>query len=341
MGHHTTIAELQRAGIVIRASEAIAIVQKLINERPIAPPHPPYAPPSPDNVIVDELGNVTCRGCDVKPAVSEIAIFLEEMLPPGTRLSGALRYTMARALLNVDAPPFGSIEELSLALTRFERHDRDHVVRDLVTRARALAGRESHAAIIPFKHSPSTVRVKTERRRPVPAALAAELRRELRRADLDRYARQAASTIPDLRGALAEHKRPIGVVAAGVAAGVLLIASGEVMQVSGEVVEWSLPRVAMPAPQIPEAVSAYPPPSDFFDPSMPNALPPAIVAPAGPLSRQASFAMGDRRLAATRRMHKVRAERTARAARRPSGIGVLSRLRLQWVRGLFTYRRDL
>src|SRR5207249_12029846 len=46
MGHHTTIAELQRAGIVIRASEAIAIVQKLINERPIAPPHPPYAPPS-------------------------------------------------------------------------------------------------------------------------------------------------------------------------------------------------------------------------------------------------------------------------------------------------------
>src|SRR5438046_7617441 len=153
---------------------------------------------------------------------------------------------MARALLNVDAPPFGSIEELSLALTRFERHDRDHVVRDLVTRARALAGGESHAAIIPFKHSPSTVRVKTERRRPVPAALAAELRRELRRADLNRYARQAAATIPDLRGALAEHKRPIGVVAAGVAAGGLLIASGRGRQVRGQGVGWSVPRVALP-----------------------------------------------------------------------------------------------
>jgi hypothetical protein len=341
MGYYTSIAELQRAGIVVRASEAVAVVQKLINERPPGRPKPPFAPPSTRNVLVDDQGNVACTGCDVKPAVSEIAILLEAMLPPGTRMPGSLHYTIARALLNVDAPPFGSIEELSSALRRFERNDRDHVIRGLVMRAREASAGDAHASIIPFR-SPAAMRVKTERRRPVSAALAAELRRELRRADLERYARRAASTIPDLRGALAQHKQPISVVAAGVAAGILLIASGEVMQVRGAVEEWSLPHVAVPAPQIPAAVSAFPVPSDFFDQAIvPRSRPPAISAPANPLSRQASYATSDRRPAATNRPRKLRVERDVPATPRPSGSGVLSRLRLQWVRSLFTYRRDL
>jgi hypothetical protein len=341
MGYYTSIAELQRAGIAIRASEAVAVVQKLINERPITAPKPPFAPPSTHNVLVYEQGNVACSGCDVKPAVSEIAILLEAMLPPGTRMPGALHYTIARALLNVEAPPFGSIEEFSSALQRFERNDRDQVIRELVMRAQAADTGGAHASIIPFK-SPAALRVKTERRRPVPAAHAAELRRELRRADLERYAHRAASTLPDLRGALAEHKRSIGVVGAGVAAGILLIASGEVMQVSGAVDEWSLPHVAVPTPQIPAALSAYPPPSDFFDEVIvPRSAPPAISAPAAPVSRQAAYATNDRRPAASGRPRKLRVERAEPAPRRPSGSGVLSRLRLQWVRSLFTYRRDL
>ena len=336
MGDEISIAELQRAGIGIRAGEAIAIVQKLINGQPCARPQPPFAPPSPKNVLLDEEGNVACQGCDVKPAVSEIGVLLEAMLPPGTRLAGALQYTIARALLNVDAPPFDSIEELSSALARFERHDRDHVLRELVTRARAAADGDAHAAIIPFKHSPASGRVKGERRRPMPAVLAADLRRELRRADLENYAHRAASTIPDLRVALAGHKRSIGTIAAGLTAGLLLIASGEVMRVDGAAAENDtlLPPVTSPPPRIPEPADAYRPPSDPFD-----RLPAATSAHA--VSRRASYALVNSRGRPNGRSHKLRADRPVPAARRSSGTGVLDRFRLGWMRNLFTYKRDL
>jgi len=344
VAYEISIAELQRSGLGIRASEAIAIVQKLINERPNGPPSPPFAAPSPDNVTVDELGNVTCHGCDVKPAVSEIGILLEAMLPAGTRLPGALRYTMARALLNVDAPPFGTLEELSSALARLERSERDHVVRELVMRARAVANGELHAAIIPFKHAPSTrVGPKTERRRPVPAAIAAELRRELRRADLERYAHRAASTLPDLRGAIAQHKHPISAIVAGLAAGVLLIASGEVMQVPGAVNEWpALPAVASPPRSMPEPAASRLPPADVPDAAAPSdsvAAPTSAVV--GPLSRHASYTVHNPRSGTNSRSRKPQAERVAPASRGTPGNGVLGRLRLQWMRNLFTYRRDL
>ena len=345
MGYYTTIAELQRAGIGIRAGEAVAIAQKLINGRPAAPPQPPFGPPSPENVIVDELGTVTCSGCDVKPAVSEIAILLDAMLPAGTRLPGALHYTIARGLLNVDAPPFGSIEELSFALSRFERHERDDVIRDLVTRAQAVASGSAPAAVIPFKHAVSSVRIRAERRRPLPL-MVTELRRELRRADLERYARRAASTLPDLRGALGQHKRPIGAVVAGLAAGVLLIASGELMQVGGAVAESSppLPVVNPPAPSIHPPMELYLRPSDSSDQLRPGRAP-TISSPIT-VSRRASRAVAERpaRSATGARSHKprvVQSQRTDRNSRRTSGNGVLARLRLQWVRTLFTYRRDL
>jgi hypothetical protein len=56
------------------------------------------------------------------PVVSEVAIFLEDLLPPGSpRVPGGLRYTMARALLNVDVPPFDSLDDFSRDLARHER----------------------------------------------------------------------------------------------------------------------------------------------------------------------------------------------------------------------------
>jgi hypothetical protein len=334
----TSIAELQRAGVTIRAGEAVAVVQKLINDRPPGPPQPPFGPPSPDTVVVDEHGDVRCRRSDVRPAVSEMAILLEAMLPPGTRLPGALRYMIERGLLNVEAPPFGSIEEFSTALERFERNDRGQVIRELVARARAVADGDAQASVIPFNHARSAVRFKTERRRPMPAALAADLRRELRRADLERYARQAASTIPDLRGALLKHRRPIGALAAGLAAGVLLIASGELMQV-GAVAESStpLPSVNAPMPSIPEPATAFPPPAGFFDRRAPAAT------SFTPVLRRASYPGAERasRSASTRRPPASREAQAERGKQRTAGQGVLGRLRLQWMRSLFTYRRDL
>jgi hypothetical protein len=346
MGYSTTIAELQRAGIVFRPGEAIAIVQKLINEPPAGRPQPPFGPLSIESVMVDELGTVTCTACDAKPAVSEIAILLDAMLPAGTRLPGALRYTIARALLNVDAPPFDSIEELSSSLSRFERHAREVVIRDLMARAAAIASGTA-AAVIPFKSPAPPVRFKTERRRGLPSDVATELRRELRRADLERFARQSAATRTDLRGALQQHRRPAGAIMAGLAAGVLLIASGEVMR--GDAAAESaiaVPSVTAPAPRLPEPALSS---------SVPGDLIARVESSGGVAARAGSTVRGSRRMnhpsierstrsAIDRRPTKQRSFQPARADstnRRTRAGGVLARLHLQWVRHILTYRPDL
>jgi hypothetical protein len=346
MVYSTTIAELQRAGIVFRPGEAIAIVQKLINEPPAGRPQLPFGPLSIESVVIDELGTVTCTACDAKPAVSEIAILLDAMLPAATRLPGALRYTIARALLNVDAPPFDSIEELSSALSRFERHARDVVIRDLMARAGTISSATA-AAVIPFKPSAPPVRFKTERRCGLPSDVATELRRELRRADLERYARQSATTLPDLREALHQHRRPAGAIMAGLAAGVLLIASGGVMQ--GDPAAESataVPSVAAPAPRLPEPARS---PLLAADLTARVESSGAVAARAGStllVSRRNNHLSIERssRSAIAGRPTKQRSFQLARAEstnRRTRPSGVLARLHLQWVRNIFTYRPDL
>src|SRR5688500_14638182 len=101
------------------------------------------------------------------------------MLPRGgpTPVPGALRYTMARAMLEVDAPPFDSIDELSAVLQRHEKGDRTVVLREVYARARAAAA----SRVIAFPG---------DRRRRGPQA--AELRRQLRQADEELYIAGAA-----------------------------------------------------------------------------------------------------------------------------------------------------
>jgi hypothetical protein len=346
MVYSTTIAELQRAGIVFRPAEAIAIVQKLINERPAGRPQPPFGPLSTESVVVDELGTVTCTACDAKPALSEIAILLAAMLPAGTRVPGALRYTIARALLNVEAPPFDSIEELSSALSRFERIARDVVIRDLMARAGAITSGTA-AAVIPFKPPAPPVRFKTERRRGLPSDVASELRRELRRAELERYARQSATTLPDVRGALHQHRRPAGAIMAGLTAGVLLIASGEVMR-GDRAAESAIavPSVTAPAPRLPEPARASLLTADLIARVESSG---GVAARAGPTRRvsrrtnhpsieRTSRSMIDGRPTKQRSFQPARGESTNRRTR---ATGVLARLHLQWVRNIFTYRPDL
>jgi hypothetical protein len=342
MAYSTTIAELLHAGIVFRPGEVIAIAQKLINDPYQGSPQRPFGPPSIDNVVIDELGTVTCSACAVKPAVSEIGILLDRMLSAGTRLPGGLRYTIARALLNVDAPPFDSIEELSSALSRFERNERDAVIRDLTERARAMTGGAAPAAIIPFRPS-VPARLKPERRHPVPAAVAAELRRDLRRADLERYARQAATTFPDLRGALERQQRPIGVVMAGLGAGIVLIASGELMHLGRPAAPaGSTPVVEAPAPRLPEPAAPYVPPTRAIDARHGAGGPGhagSAVRPSHrtPPSRSAGTDHGYDRSKPRALQHA----RAGRSDRRTRPTGVLARFRLQWIRNIFTYRRDL
>src|SRR5437667_4825977 len=82
----TSIAELQTKGITLHADEAVAIAQQLIDNPGDRDPHvePAFGPPSPENVFVDGEGFVVCRACESTPAVSEVAIFLQAVLPVGT-----------------------------------------------------------------------------------------------------------------------------------------------------------------------------------------------------------------------------------------------------------------
>ena len=117
--------------IDLRTAEAVAVVQQLIASHDSDEPLPPYGPPQIDNVWLSDQGEVVCRACVATPAVSEIARLLQSMLPADAKIPGALRYTLARALLEVDARPFDSLEELSAALARHEHGDRRDTLRSL------------------------------------------------------------------------------------------------------------------------------------------------------------------------------------------------------------------
>src|SRR4051812_14710227 len=138
MTNTASVAEVQRAGVTIEAEEAVAIAQRLIaalrsGDRASAA-GPPYGPPTPDTVCLGDDGSVVCRTCEATPAVSEIAILLQGMLPPQRRVPGGLRYTIARALLDVDVPPFDSLDDLSETLQRYQRGPRALIGRRVMRR---------------------------------------------------------------------------------------------------------------------------------------------------------------------------------------------------------------
>jgi hypothetical protein len=131
-----SLCELLDRGVVVQAHEAVAIVQQLINKGTSADGD--ELPPGPSSVTSIHLqsdGSLFTAGSDVAPSVFEAATLLKVMLPAGAgQVPGALRYTIARGLLEVVAPPFESIGEFSRALERFERGDRRAVVAGLLNR---------------------------------------------------------------------------------------------------------------------------------------------------------------------------------------------------------------
>ena len=159
---------LGRAG-ALKPYEAVAIAQQLIASSNIDVDPPLLSGPlSLDKVRVGADGAVACNRCTVS-GVSAIGVLLAEMLPSEgtTRVPGALRYTIARALSQVEAPPFDSLSELSAALARHEQGDRVDVVRNLFVRAASKP--------------PTCDATDVDRRRRTPSAAA--LRRQLREAD--------------------------------------------------------------------------------------------------------------------------------------------------------------
>jgi hypothetical protein len=177
-----SIAELRHAGVTLEAGEAVAVAQQLIqtlrHSDGTGGVQPPFGPPTASNVILNADGSVFCAACGTTPAISEIAIFLDALLPAGSpRVPGALRYTIARGLLEVDVAPFDSLDDFSHALMRHERGPRGEVVRRLLHRAESARAAARGA--------------RADRRR----TRTTDLRRALREADARLYAHQLAAAM--------------------------------------------------------------------------------------------------------------------------------------------------
>ena len=307
MTESASIAELLRAGVTVEPDEAVVIAQQVIaalgDDGPPVHVDPPFGPPTIETVVLHADGSVACCGCDATPAVSEIARLLQAMLPEGSsRLPGALRYTIARALLDVDAPPFDSIDDFSHALSRFERGNRAH--------ASARVLRRAHAA-----RALAPVPVADRRRHPQATAL----RRALREADARLYVHATAPpTIIVTPRTVAP--RSCAAPLACVAAGLLLVGAGELMHgwhALAAAPPLPAPPVAAPAPFVPRPLAIVPSASPA--PSLVSNAAPRAAALQRPAPRAKRAAVSH-----------VRAPRARTRSAQPRGV--LDFLRFRWLK---------
>ena len=339
-----SVAACTSAGIVFEPYEAVAIVQQLISSfrepQNSDEVRGPFGPPTVENVLLDEDGSVSCPACGVTPTVSEVGMFLDQLLAAGSpRIPGGLRYTVARALLNVDVPPFDSLDALSRDLSRHERGGRADVVRQALAR---LHRPHLIAAMPPV-----------ERRRS--HASATTLRRELREADARLYLQRAEPiarpTVIDLVAAppAPPRGRPLTATAACLAAGFSLIAAGEFMysrpaptsppQPAAVVAETAPPELRPVPPPIRPAMA----PESQRDRAIASPQPPpGIIAVRNVSSTPGRGSRADGPRSATNRTSRpAPASARRRPAPRPAQRGVLDRLRLGWLKNAFTGHSSL
>jgi hypothetical protein len=317
------LAEVRNAGVVIEADEAVAIVQQLIvslRNGGADTAEAPFGPPTLATVTLNGDGSVICRACETTPAVSEIAILLQMMLPAESgRVPGGLRYAIARALLDVEVPPFDSLADFSETLARYERGPREEAI------GRVLQRFESSRALVPLWSA-------DRRRHPH----ATELRRALREADARLYLQKLAADAVAAPVA-PPPSQPGRAAAACVAAGLTLIAAGEFID------GWHHPSVLTPASAVrPAAIVS-------------NDVELVRDERAGAADGAASATVDSRtandegqsvrpRVKRASRITRAQASRpsTRRASspraalRRASSPGVLDRLHLNWLRTVFT-----
>src|SRR5581483_8910229 len=185
---------------------------------------PPFGPPTLESVTIDADGSVCSRGCATTPAVYELGILLHAMLERVSRVPGGLRYAIGRALLEVEAQPFDSLDEFSRGLERFEQGERGAVVRVLFGRAQEV---RAAAATAPAQWTPAAVAAspaRVERRRS--GVSPTELRRQLREVDRRLFEqRSTGAPASNAGGSISRSRR--APIAAGLAAGLALVGFGE------------------------------------------------------------------------------------------------------------------
>ena len=127
MTNRVSLAELTSAEIRLRPAEAAAIVAEICRQN-LARVLPGI--PSPGVIRLLRDGGIAIDG-PVRAShedVARAATLLDTLLPgfdaaPEFRASGALRLLIARALGAIDLPPFQSLEDFTVALSRFTTLD--------------------------------------------------------------------------------------------------------------------------------------------------------------------------------------------------------------------------
>jgi hypothetical protein len=341
MKTNASIAELLNEGLTFEADEAVAIAQQLIDtlRHTDGTGHvePPYGPPDAANVFLNADGSIRCVGCATSPTVSEMAIFLDTLLPAGSpRVPGSLRYAIARGMLDVDVVPFDSLEDFSETLARHERGTRDAAVRAVLARA-------DSSCVALVRRPPAF-----DRR--MAGTTTTDLRRELRHADARFYQQQIARTSammtaqPVAPGAAMPppRSRTASAAAACIGAGLLLIGTGELMH-SHQWLEtarvWSTAAAEPRLPAAPALDTPAPLPAVAWSVADTSAPRPMSVS-----SRRADEPRLTGR-AVTPRLTSVRptSKRSARSSpavvhrvgEQRQSTGVMDRLRLGWLRNAF------
>ena len=174
-----SIAELLGSGMTLTASEAVAIARAALAFDPAraAGSDAPSGLPLSDTIFVEPDGSIVSLHT-APPTISEVAS-LRSLLPDGSPgVPGGLRYAIARALGEVDAPPFTSPEDFSIVLSRFQ------------TASGPSAAHRQLGRVDPGETVKARERV--ERRRP-DGATVTNLRRALREADSQLYEQRRAA----------------------------------------------------------------------------------------------------------------------------------------------------
>jgi hypothetical protein len=341
-----TLSELTGRNVEVRAHEAVAIVQSLIRDHSEnIEARPPYGPPSLESITIHPGGVVHCRGMAATPSVPEVAVVLQALLAcTADRVPGGLRYAVGRALLEVEAAPFDSLDEFSSVLERFEEGDRRQTLAAL--HARTLRAMSANVA-----RDKRIRAAEIERRKGGPSI--ADLRRALLDADLRLYEAQRAT--PPQRGgrgpSSASRRAPL---AACMVAGVALVAAGEAAHTRRVVpVADANTRASSQNPMVQPVVmyatdsQHLPQPTDSGTSAMPTPTATVLAAAqtsdgAGRISVTPTLPAAAPRIVKTRLAATGRAGANARLANRSRAQGrqgrsrekddrgVLARIRFEW-----------
>ncbi len=140
------LSHLLGRGLRLETHEAVALARELLTH--------PCGIPTPENIQLGSDGSASCISTDGMPSVASVADLLVTLLPNGTpNVPAPLRYAIARGLEAVEAPPFGSLDEFSSALERFEQGASRDVLRGVLQRG----ARPSRPIATPIAGAPTPV----------------------------------------------------------------------------------------------------------------------------------------------------------------------------------------